>query len=125
MTTVLIVEDDREVLTVLRELLEGSGYDAFSATGADAVTVAADLQPDVVLMDLVLERGLRGETLLAQLRTQERTAQLRVIVTSAAGDAAHIARRIGADDVLLKPFTIELLVHRIESVLAKNAPHIA
>jgi len=116
---ILIVDDDRNIQTMLRVCLEGSGYDIEQATdGAQAMEAIDRRRPDLVLLDLAMP-VLDGMTVLADLRVLLSDRAPRVIVMTAHGSvrAAMQATRLGASDFLEKPFLPEELRMSIASVL--------
>lgn len=113
---VLLVEDDRELRATLRDALQVEGYRVVaSASLADAqaviATAVADRGLDIVLLDLGLPDG-DGESLLADLRREHSTP---VIVISARPGEDHKVRLLdeGADDYLVKPFSLAELLARM------------
>ena len=117
---VLLVEDDRELRATLRDALQVEGYRvAASASLADAraviATALADRGLDIVLLDLGLPDG-DGESLLADLRREHSTP---VIVISARPGEDHKVRLLdeGADDYLVKPFSLAELLARMRVAL--------
>lgn len=117
---VLLVEDDRELRATLRDALQVEGYRVVaSASLADAraviCTALADDGLDIVLLDLGLPDG-DGESLLAELRREHSTP---VIVISARPGEEHKVRLLdeGADDYLVKPFSLAELLARMRVAL--------
>ena len=117
---VLLVEDDRELRATLREALEVEGYRVLaSASLADANAVLAHAAPaqaiDLVLLDLGLPDG-DGESLLAAIRREHNTP---VVVISARESDGSKIRLLdsGADDYLVKPFSIGELLARLRVAL--------
>ena len=117
---VLLVEDDRELRATLRDALQVEGYRVVaSASLADAraviSTALADRGLDIVLLDLGLPDG-DGESLLADLRREHSTP---VIVISARPGEDHKVRLLdeGADDYLVKPFSLAELLARMRVAL--------
>lgn len=83
---VLVVEDERSIARLLDRILSRAGYAVVLArTGHEALALAAQRQPDVVTLDLILP-GLSGEETLAALKADERTRAIPVIVISIRGD---------------------------------------
>lgn len=113
---VLLVEDDRELRTTLRESLQVEGYEvAAAASLADAHALLANTEVDIVLLDLGLPDG-DGETLLMALR---RGCSTPVIVISARETDDPKIRLLdaGADDFLVKPFSLRELLARMRVAL--------
>ena len=116
--TVLLVEDDRELRATLRDALSVEGYRvqaAASLADARAQLAHAETPPDLVLLDLGLPDG-DGQVLLAELR---RTGATPVIVISARHDEDPKIRLLdaGADDYLVKPFSLAELLARLRVAL--------
>lgn len=116
---VLIVEDDKVLATVLADNLRLEGYDVDSTgDGNDALTRLRSFQPDLVLLDVTLPNR-SGFELCGVLRQRGRVA---VIMLSARGQKADRLRglQLGADDYITKPFDLDELLLRIQSVLRRS-----
>ena len=105
---VLVVEDNARNMKLIRDLLEVDGYRALEATtGEDALLLAAEHVPDLVLMDVRLP-GIDGFEALRRLRADERTASIPVLAVTA--QAMHGERErflaAGFDDYIAKPVDI-------------------
>ncbi len=125
---VLLVEDDRELRATLREALEVEGYRVVaSASLADARAVLAHAGPtddfDLVLLDLGLPDG-DGQSLLAALRRERNTPV--VIISAREGEGSKICLLdSGADDYLVKPFSIGELLARLRVALRHRGRAVA
>ena len=125
---VLLVEDDRELRATLREALDVEGYRVVaSASLADAHAVLAHAAPtqgiDLVLLDLGLPDG-DGESLLAALRRQHNTPV--IVISAREGDGSKIRLLdSGADDYLVKPFSIGELLARVRVALRHRGRTVA
>ena len=118
--TILIVEDDMDISSLLKTILETAGYrvrQAYSGTEADLFLERE--MPDLILLDLMLP-GMTGEELLCRLR-QERKCQLPVLVISARSGLADKVSllKTGADDYITKPFEPEEVTARIQAALRR------
>ncbi len=114
--TVLLVEDDRELRTTLRESLMVEGYAVVAAASlADAHALLANTEVDIVLLDLGLPDG-DGETLLATLR-RGRSTPVIVISARETDDPKIRLLDAGADDFLVKPFSLGELLARMRVAL--------
>jgi DNA-binding response OmpR family regulator len=103
---VLCADDDRDILALLALRLERAGYRVAQAIdGEQALSLAHELLPDVVVLDVMMPR-LSGTEVLAALRADEATAGLRVVLLSARAQEADVERGLeaGADAYLAKPF---------------------
>ncbi len=113
MTKVMIVDDDRTMVSLLRTLFELQGYQVLTALDRD--TLLASLRserPAVVLMDVFLS-GLDGLDLLRQVRAAPDLTEMRVIMTSGM-DLSESCLRAGANAFLLKPYSPDQLFELIE-----------
>ena len=120
-TCVLIIEDDRNIVDLLRANLTVRGFRVVVSTdGSDAVALAERERPDMALVDLTLP-VLEGFELCRQLRAQ---SAMGIIVISARGQEGDKVRalNLGADDYLTKPFGIEELLARIHATLRRARP---
>lgn len=122
---VLLVEDDRELRLILCEALRVEGYRVHSAASlaeAQALLLHARQPIDLLLIDLGLPDG-EGETLLAQLRRGQQT--IPVLVISAREQDGHKVRLLdaGADDYLVKPFSVSELLARMRVALRHCGVH--
>jgi CheY-like chemotaxis protein len=109
MPTVLLVDDDRTMVGLLRSLLKLDGFDTIDgAGGAQLLDTARDRMPDVILMDVFLA-GQDGMGLLASLKRDPALEPIPVIMTSGM-EMSDECRRLGAAEFLLKPYPPETLV---------------
>jgi DNA-binding response OmpR family regulator len=121
MANLLLVEDDRDMVTLLQTLLEMEGYQVGSARSGEAVLATVEREhPDVVLLDVNLA-GQNGLQILQTLRSRRETRSTRVIMTSGM-DLREQCLKEGADAFLLKPYMPDDLVHLIREVLSHPPP---
>lgn len=116
MAKIEIVEDNPSIAAVMHEMLLEGGHEPLLAFAEVAASVAETWQPDVVILDLLMA-GKSGEAVFHQIRDAPSTAHIPIMITSAVSNAAAIAHKLGADDVLPKPFSIATLEERIERIL--------
>ncbi len=117
---ILLVEDDALIVASLTELLRDEGYGVSVAdTQNGAVSAAAELRPDLVLLDVTLKEG-NGFAACAAIKAQE--PDLPVIFLTASGDEPNTVAgfAMGADDYVAKPFRPRELLARIASVLRRT-----
>ncbi|HTE83146.1 MAG TPA: response regulator transcription factor [Dehalococcoidia bacterium] len=117
---VLVIDDEPQVLRLLRTSLTERGYDVATApTGEEAMEAFGRRLPDVIILDLVMP-GMSGLDVCRALREQ---SAVPVIVLSAHGDERDkvLALDLGADDYLTKPFGMEELLARIRVALRHSA----
>jgi DNA-binding NtrC family response regulator len=117
MASVLIVEDDQNVLAVLRGLLTEFGYHTRGAyTGPDALRIIPSFKPDVVLVDLALI-DMPGEHVLERLRTTAPAVPVIVVTGNQDPDRARRTLARGAFDYVAKPFNVRRLQQVLEAAL--------
>ena len=117
--TILVVEDDLDLVELLRFNLNNAGFSVAAATdGAEALKKSKTLLPDLILLDLMLPE-LDGFAVCEILRRDERTARIPIIIlTAMSGELARVAGiGAGANDFITKPFSPKQLLSRIESAL--------
>jgi two-component system KDP operon response regulator KdpE len=113
---ILIVDDEPQILRFLRPALEASGYDVLHAeTGREALRIAANAAPDVIILDLGLP-DMDGKEVLAQAR---KFTQAPILILSARDKELEkiAALDLGADDYVEKPFAIGELLARLRAAL--------
>jgi two-component system KDP operon response regulator KdpE len=113
---ILVVDDEQQVLRLLRTSLTERGYDVTTAsTGEDALTAVARRMPDVIVLDLVMP-GISGLDVCREIR---KDSAVPIIVLSARGDERDKVAALdeGADDYLTKPFGMAELLARIRVAL--------
>ena len=116
---VLVVDDELRYLRLLRFNLESSGYRVIAAaTGKEAVQAAASLNPDLVLLDLMLP-VLDGYEVCRRIRE---FSPVPIIMVTARGEVLDKVRglKLGADDYITKPFSADELLARVETVLRRG-----
>ncbi len=119
MAKVLVVEDDRFLVSAYRAKLEKSGYEVqIASDGDEALAVLKTFTPDVILLDLVMPRR-DGFSTLEEIKKDARLDKIPVIVTSNLGQKEDIdkAMALGANDYIIKSdLSIEELVGKIQKV---------
>ncbi len=124
--TILIVEDEADVAEMLRYNLEAEGFRVATAvSGDEAVERIRDGVPDLILLDWMLP-GLSGIELCRRWRSREETARTPIIMITARGEEEERVRGLatGADDYVVKPFSIPELLARINALLRRSSPQL-
>jgi DNA-binding response OmpR family regulator len=119
MHTILLVDDDEDLVQALEFSLRQQNYGVVKAiNGAEAVTKSFDLQPDLILLDIMMP-NLDGLTACRAIKTMERTKDIPVVMLTAKGDIETIkaAFKVGADDYIVKPFGMDKVLKKIEEFL--------
>jgi two-component system, OmpR family, response regulator ResD len=123
--TVLVVDDEPTIVEVLARYLERAGYETLEAAdGLEALRVAEQRTPDLIVLDLMLP-GLDGLEVLR--RVHERPGRpVPVILLTARGEESDrlLGLRRGADDYVVKPFSPAELVARVDAVLRRVSPSV-
>lgn len=121
--TVLVIEDDPDILELIRFNLERDGYQVQTAESVESARkVLARQLPGVLLLDLMLP-GESGFDFCRSLRAEPRTRALPVIMVTARDEDTDIVAglEVGADDYITKPFTPRVLLARVRAVLRRRA----
>jgi two-component system, OmpR family, response regulator ResD len=123
--SILVVDDEPTITDVVSRYLERAGYSTrVAGDGADALRIAGESLPDLVVLDLMLP-GMDGLEVMRRLREHERVS---VILLTAKGEHTDriIGLRLGADDYVVKPFSPAELVARVDAVLRRvdNSPQL-
>src|SRR6202040_3880662 len=121
---ILVVEDEEALTTLLRYNLDAEGYDVETVgRGDDADTRLKERVPDLIVLDWMLP-GLSGIELCRRLRARPETKQLPIIMLTARGEEPERVRGLatGADDYIVKPFSVPELLARVQALLRRARP---
>lgn len=121
--TILVVEDEEDILELIRYNLAKEGYQVlYSYTGEDGLVKAFNHSPSLVLLDLMLP-GLDGLEVCKRLKRDPRSQHIPIIMVTARGEEADVVTglELGADDYITKPFSPRVLLARIRSVLRRRS----
>ncbi len=117
---ILIVEDDSSLLDLYGEALKNEGYNTYMASdGLDGMEKFEDVNPDLIILDLLMPR-MDGWEALERVR---KVSECPVIIVTGQGTTEEIIRGLleaGADDYLVKPFGIKELTARVNVVLRRS-----
>ncbi|MCL4503880.1 MAG: response regulator [Deltaproteobacteria bacterium] len=120
--SILAVDDEEDILELLRYNLAREGYRVTgAATGEEAVATARAILPDLILLDLLLP-GVDGLEVCRRLKSDARTRPIPIIMLTAKGEEADIVAglELGADDYVTKPFSPRVLLARIRTALRRR-----
>lgn len=123
---VLVVEDEADLIELLRYNLEAEGFAVDTAEDAEETSVRiAEGRPDIILLDWMLP-GTSGIEICRRLRAREETATVPIIMLTARGEEEERVRGLatGADDYVVKPFSLPELLARINALLRRSNPHL-
>src|ERR1700749_3710172 len=121
---ILVVEDEEALTTLLRYNLDAEGYDVETVgRGDDADTRLKERVPDLIGLDWMLP-GLSGLELCRRVRAGPETRQLPIIMLPARGEESERVRGLatGADDYIVKPFSVPELLARVRALLRRASP---
>jgi DNA-binding response OmpR family regulator len=120
--SVLVVEDEQDILNLLRFNLQNSGFEVItSADGREALELARKYEPDLILLDIMIP-GLDGFEVCRELRSDPKTRGVPVIMLTARGEEVDriVGLELGADDYVVKPFSPRELALRVKAVLRRG-----
>jgi two-component system, OmpR family, phosphate regulon response regulator PhoB len=126
-TNIMIVEDEEAISMLLRYNLEAEGYAVESIIRGDEAEIRLhETTPDLILLDWMLP-GLSGIELCRRVRARKETMRVPIIMLTARGEEAERVRGLstGADDYMVKPFSVPELVARVRSLLRRSQPDFA
>lgn len=118
---ILVIDDDKDIRTVITEILDQSGYEVFTAgSGQQGLDLAGQIVPSLIILDLMMP-GMDGWTVLTKLQHKPNLADIPVIILSGAS-GLEMAMSLGAAAVLFKPVDAHQLTAEIAAQLAPLPP---
>jgi two-component system phosphate regulon response regulator PhoB len=120
--TIMIVDDERDILQLIRYNLEKEGYKTITFTsGEQALSEAKRQQPHLIVLDLMLP-GVDGIEVCKQLREENETKQIPILMVTAKSEETDIilGLEMGADDYITKPFSPKVLIARVRAILRRS-----
>lgn len=114
---ILACDDDIGIVEVIRIVLEEKGYEVKVTSNSEEVySLIQSKRPDLLLLDLWMP-GLRGEEIVKELRADKKTADIPIIIISASRETEIIAKEVGANTFLNKPFDIDKLEEIVDQYI--------
>lgn len=112
---ILLIEDELDLVSVTKSRLENSGYEVLTVpSGEAALDLLQNSPTDLILLDLLL-LGMRGEEVCKKLKADANLKHIPVILfTASASDIPKVAKEVGADDYIMKPFEPEELLGKVK-----------
>src|ERR1019366_5483948 len=110
---ILVVDDDESILEVIQIVLESEGYQIQTCQNSQCFQHFTGNLPDLILLDILLS-GEDGYEICKQLKHNQATAHIPIIMLSALSDVNELADVSGADDFIEKPFDIDVLIKTVE-----------
>jgi two-component system cell cycle response regulator len=113
---ILVVDDELTVRSLLKDFLTPLEYDVLTAaSGEEALTVAGEEEPQVILLDALMP-GLDGIETCRRLKAQETTRRIPIIMMTGFGIMPGQAETVGAEDFVFKPFNLDDLLMRVSAI---------
>ncbi len=119
MHKILLVDDAKNIILVIRMSLEKAGYKVFTAQdGLTAIQKAQEIEPDLILLDILLPK-MNGFLVCEALKDDPKTEDIPVIFLSAKSEDTDLkkAKSLGAKDYLVKPIKQKELISSVEKIL--------
>jgi DNA-binding response OmpR family regulator len=116
---ILVVDDETDVVLIIKTALQAEGFDVVSATnGPDALDEARETTPDLVVLDVMMP-GMTGFDVLRELKANEKTAKVPVIMLTGVSDRKKIQEALssGIEYYVVKPFDFDDLLAKIRQAL--------
>lgn len=121
MSKILVVDDDQDILVVMEILLTMKGFEVdVTAKWENTFDKIESFNPDLILLDILIS-GNDGRTLCKQLKSQNETKGIPIIMFSAHPSAAASIKDYGANDFIAKPFDVTDLLLKVNNQLSLNA----
>jgi len=120
--TILVADDDRDILELVTFRLERAGYEVLTAgDGEQALASAREHRPALAVLDVMMPK-LTGYDVVKAMRAEEGTSRIPVILLTARVQEADVSRgfEAGADDYIRKPFSPQELRARVEAILGRR-----
>lgn len=113
---ILVIEDNSDIKEILDFVLQDEGFETVSSSDGSLLSRLDQLLPSLILIDEILE-GVRGSNLIKQLKSDESTSKIPVVLMSAFPNIKKIAKECGADAYIEKPFNLDTLIATIKTLL--------
>lgn len=124
MAKIVIIEDEVDLLEIIAWNLRNAGHQVLTAThGLDGVSLCEESLPDLVVLDRMLH-DIPGTQVLLRLKNGAKTASIKVLLLTACGEESDriVGFELGADDYVVKPFSVRELLLRITAILRRGSP---
>lgn len=118
---ILVVDDEKDIVEMIAFNLQRNGYDVITAhNGNDALDLAEQQAPDLILLDLMMP-GLDGTEVTRRLKADPRTKKIPLVMLTAKSEETDVVvgLTLGADDYVAKPFSMKILLARLTTVLRR------
>jgi len=126
MARILVIEDETDIQQILDYNLREKGHKVYIAgTGEEGLRIAKEKRPDLVLLDLMLP-GMPGTEVCKTLKADPATKSIQVVMLTAKGEEIDrvVGFELGADDYVVKPFSVRELLLRVQAILRRSTGEI-
>ncbi|MFW0717921.1 response regulator [Pedobacter sp. N23S346] len=114
---VVLVQDNKEILEIMDQVLEEEGFDVTASLTTDPVDRIDEIEPDVVIVDDHIKGDKRGSEVIKELKSDPETEDVSAVLTSTSNKLPQQAEECKADDYIEKPFDIDHMIN----VVKKNS----
>ncbi len=119
MRRILVVDDNKDILEVVKMILENNGFEVLvTLKGEETFSKTEAFNPELILMDVFLSSGIDGREICKSLKSNPKTKEIPVIMFSAQTKMDDVSKICGADDFIEKPFAVKDLVGKINNHLS-------
>ena len=121
MKRILVVDDNTDILQIVKVILENYGYEVVvTPNGEETLSKTNSFHPQLILMDVFLSSGIDGRDICRALKENDKTKSIPVIMFSAQTKMEDVLRSCRADDFIAKPFEVKDLLSKIQFHLSQN-----
>lgn len=118
---ILCIDDDPDILELLKLLLVDEGYDVFCTTSPSKIfELIQEFKPDLILLDINLGQ-YNGLQICKAMRSYSRTGEIAILIISSDEAIENAVEEFGATDIILKPFDSKLLLEKINTYLSPTS----
>ncbi len=117
---ILIADDDHAILEAITLILNEAGYDVQTTLDGGTVIEMSEDFPDLLLLDIWMS-GVDGREVCLAWKKQDKTKNIPIIIVSANKDTEQIAKDVGADDFISKPFDMDMLLEKVARFIGTNS----
>ncbi len=119
MATILVVDDEPDIVKVVTKMLAGEGHEGIPAySGEEALEKLEEIKPDLITLDIMMP-GIDGFETLKRIRGKKETSSIPVVIISVKADESDIVKglELGANDYFTKPYNRVILLAKVRSIL--------
>ncbi len=115
MNRILVVDDNTDILQIVKVILENNGYEVVvTPNGEETISKTDAFKPQLILMDVFLSAGIDGRDICRALKANDKTKDIPVIMFSAQTKMEDVLKSCRADDFIAKPFEVKDLINKIQ-----------